>query len=242
MASGLAMVGENSSDRVHESVAGTLHTTVLLLVLTVSTSLMYFSAVRMRGVEHPSRLAFYATTMAWEWLLTIYVLFGVRLHGTSLVEVTGARWTSAKDVFRDLGIALVFWIIALLMLALTAFLLHFRGSRQSVSFLTPEGPMQVAAWVLVCVTAGFCEETIFRGYLQRQFIAWTRNVPAGLFLSAAVFGVCHIYQGPKAAVVITVFGLLFGMLAQWRKSIRPGMVTHALHDTVSGLAVKFLPR
>lgn len=92
------------------------------------------------------------------------------------------------------------------------------------------------------MTAGFCEETIFRGYLQKQFIAWTNNAALGVFLSAAVFGVCHIYQGAKAAVVITVFGLLFGTLAQWRKSMRPGMITHAMHDTLSGLAVRFLPR
>jgi hypothetical protein len=35
---------------------------------------------------------------------------------------------------------------------------------------------------------------------------------------------------------------LFGILAQWRKSLRPGMMTHALHDTVSGIAVRFLPK
>jgi membrane protease YdiL (CAAX protease family) len=242
MNSVVSLENQVSGGREGVPVAGALHTMVLLLILTTSSSLMYFSADRMREVEHPNRLAFYATTMAWEWLLTTYVLFGVRLHGTSLVEVTGARWKSAKDVFRDIGIALVFWVVALLVLALTGFLLHFRGSRQSVSFLAPEGAAQIAAWVLVCVTAGFCEETIFRGYLQKQFIAWTNNAALGVFLSAAVFGVCHIYQGAKAAVVITVFGLLFGTLAQWRKSMRPGMITHAMHDTLSGLAVRFLPR
>ena len=67
------------------------------------------------------------------------------------------------------------------------------------------------------------------------------RLPASV-LSGAIFGVCHIYQGVKAVVVITVYGVLFGILAQWRKSMRPGMMTHALHDTVSGLAVKLLPK
>jgi membrane protease YdiL (CAAX protease family) len=123
----------------------------------------------------------------------------------------------------------------------TSSLLHFGGSKQSLSFLAPEGPAQIAAWLLVCVTAGFCEETIFRGYFQKQFIAWTKNEPVGIVLSAVIFGACHIYQGPKAVVVITVYGLLFGILAQWRKSMRPGMITHALHDAAGGLAVRFLP-
>jgi membrane protease YdiL (CAAX protease family) len=240
MNSGVSVENPASANRVGAPVAGALHTMVLLLILATSSSLMYFSAQRLRELEHPNRLALYGTTVAWEWLLTTYVLFGVRLHGTSLAEVTGARWNSAKEVFRDIGIALAFWICALVVLALTAHLLQFRGSRQSVSFLAPEGAAQIAAWVAVCVTAGFCEETIFRGYLQKQFVAWTNNAKAGVLLSAAVFGVCHIYQGVKSALVITVFGSLFGILAQWRKSLRPGMITHALHDTASGLAVRFL--
>jgi membrane protease YdiL (CAAX protease family) len=92
------------------------------------------------------------------------------------------------------------------------------------------------------VTAGISEETIFRGYLQKQFIAWTGSVPAGILLSAAAFGVGHIYQGAKASVVIGVYGLMFGVLAWRRGSMRPGMITHALHDTASGLAVRLLPK
>jgi len=223
------------------TVAGALHTAVLLVILLGGAGLMYFSSTRMRADDHPNRLAFYATTMAWEWFLTAYVLFGVRRHSKGLVEVTGAQWKSAKDFFRDLGVALAFWIVALMVLGLTATVLHFHGSRETLSYLAPQGPAQIAMWVLLSATAGFCEETIFRGYLQKQFIAWSSNAPVGVLLSAVIFGACHMYQGAKAVVVITVYGLLFGILAQWRKSMRPGMLTHALHDTVSGLAVKLLP-
>ena len=243
MSSAVLIDGQPVEAQPQGPVAGALHTAVLIVILLGAASLMYFSTGRMRATAgHPNRVAFYLTTVAWEWALTAYVLFGVRRFGKSLVEVTGARWKSAKEVFRDIGIALVFWIAALGVLALTALGLGFHGSKETLSALAPEGPAQVAAWILVCVTAGFCEETIFRGYLQRQFIAWTGNVAAGIFFSAAVFGACHIYQGPQAVVVITVYGLLFGILAQWRKSMRPGMMTHALHDTVSGLALKFVPK
>lgn len=68
------------------------------------------------------------------------------------------------------------------------------------------------------------------------------NAFAGIVLSAAIFGAAHIYQGPKATVVIGVYGLMFGILAWKRGTVRPGMITHALHDTFSGLAVKLLPK
>ena len=93
---------------------------------------------------------------------------------------------------------------------------------------------------LASLTAGFCEELIFRGYFQRQFSAWTRNVTAGVVLSAVVFGAGHIYQGPKQALIITVYGLLFGILAETTKSLRPGMMAHAWHDGFAGLAGRLL--
>jgi membrane protease YdiL (CAAX protease family) len=36
--------------------------------------------------------------------------------------------------------------------------------------------------------------------------------------------------------VITIFGCLFGLLAQWRRSLRPGMIAHFLQDSSALLA------
>jgi CAAX protease family protein len=242
----LALDGEGQSQSnaattaAKRPVAGVLHTLVLVAILLGGAGLMYFSAGQLRTAGHPNRTALYLSTAIWEWMLTAYVLWGVRRHGTSLNEVTGAKWKSFLDFARDVGIAVSFWFAALMVLGATAVVLHFRGTKESVGFLAPRGLAQIGLWIVVCITAGFCEETIFRGYLQKQFIAWTGSAAAGVVASAVVFGACHIYQGLKPAVVITVYGLMFGILAQWRKSLRPGMMTHALHDTVSGIVVGFL--
>ena len=219
-----------------------LHTLVLLVVLLGGAGLMYFSAGQLRVTDQPNRVALYLSTAIWEWTLTAYVLWGVRRRGIPLEAVTGAKWKNFLEFVRDVGIAISFWFVALMVLGATAVALHFRGSKESVGFLAPHGWNEIALWILVCVTAGFCEETIFRGYFQKQFIAWSGNSAVGVVASAVVFGACHIYQGVKPAIVITVYGLMFGILAQWRKSLRPGMMTHALHDTVSGIAVRFLPK
>ena len=244
MSTTLALDGEGQNNAVAASpnrpVAGVLHTVILLVILLGGATLMYFSAGQLRADQHANRIELYLTTAAWEWMLTAYVLWGVRKRGVALSEVTGAKWKSFLDFARDFGIAVLFWFAALMVLGVTAVALHFRGTKESVGFLAPRGFAQIALWIVVCVTAGFCEETIFRGYLQKQFIAWGGNAAGGVVASAVVFGACHIYQGLKPAVVITVYGLMFGILAQWRKSLRPGMMTHALHDTVSGIVVGFL--
>jgi len=48
-----------------------------------------------------------------------------------------------------------------------------------------------------------------------------------------LFGVGLWYQGGKMVIVITVLGVLFGIFAQWRKSLRPGMIAHAWGDIVN---------
>jgi membrane protease YdiL (CAAX protease family) len=50
-----------------------------------------------------------------------------------------------------------------------------------------------------------------------------------------VFGISHGYQGGKQVATITVLGLLYGLLAWWRRSLRPGMLAHGWTDVFSGL-------
>ncbi len=123
---------------------------------------------------------------------------------------------------------------------------QFSGSRRRRQRNEPSraqscstGPFESILWVGLAVTAGICEETIFRGYLQRQFVAWTRSASVGVLLSAVLFGAGHIYQGAKATIVIGVYGLLFGILAEARQNLRPGIITHAWHDALTGLIIRF---
>jgi membrane protease YdiL (CAAX protease family) len=50
-----------------------------------------------------------------------------------------------------------------------------------------------------------------------------------------IFGVSHGYQGLRNVITITIFGFLFGTLALWRKSLKPGMILHAWTDIFSGI-------
>ena len=81
------------------------------------------------------------------------------------------------------------------------------------------------------------EEIIFRGYLQRQFGALGRNAIVGIVASGILFGLAHGYQGPRMMVVIGVYGIFFGILAHFRKSLRPGMMAHAFQDSIAGIGL-----
>jgi hypothetical protein len=51
------------------------------------------------------------------------------------------------------------------------------------------------------------------------------------------FGAMHAYQGWKMAVSIGFLGLMLGILAHWRGTVRPGMIAHAWQDTLAGLLI-----
>jgi hypothetical protein len=37
-----------------------------------------------------------------------------------------------------------------------------------------------------------------------------------------------------------VFGLIFGILAEARRNIRPGIILHAWHDSFAGFVIRYL--
>ena len=111
--------------------------------------------------------------------------------------------------------------------------LRLPRKQRSGKLLQPHGSREIITWIALSLTAGICEEAIFRGYLQRQFIALTKSVPAGILLSAAAFGAAHSYQGYRGVIQISLLGVMLGSLAYWRKTVRPGMISHALQDTLA---------
>lgn len=221
-------------------VAAAWHTAVFIVVV--------FAAAGLGAQQHSERLMrhghifTYLFTMGWEWLLVAFVLWGARKNGFALKDLVGGKWKSPEDGLIDVGIAVGFWIVAALILVLAAAAAglvspdKLEAARKNVDVLKPLGALESVIWVLLSITAGFCEEVMFRGYLQKQFTAWMRSDLAAVLLQAVIFGAAHSYQGARLAFVVTVYGMLFGVLAVLRRSLRPGMMAHTMQDTLSGLA------
>jgi uncharacterized protein len=216
-------------------IASALHTIALIAFLAGWTYLGRAWAIHMRAEAVPSRLPLYLSTLAMEWSVFGYIVWGVRKRGISLRELVGPRWSKGMGNLKDFGIAACYELVALPILALTSHLLHIDPASQSTRFIMPVGALEIGLWILLSITAGICEETIFRGYLQRQFAGWTRNAIVGLLISAVLFGAGHIYQGGKQAIVIGVFGALFGTLALICRSLKPGIIAHSFQDAVGGI-------
>jgi membrane protease YdiL (CAAX protease family) len=223
----------SSSDRFPPA-AGPIHTISVLAVLGGWTFWGKILADQLSAAANPNRVRFYLVTLCFEWVLFALVVAGVRRSGASVLIVLGDHWHSVRQVLRDIGIAAGFWIVAAMLLWIFGWLLRIAALGRNVSMLPHRG-IELTLWIALSVTAGICEETIFRGYLQWQFMALTKSAPAGILLSAAAFGAAHAYQGFRMVILIGLYGAMFGILAYWRGSVRPGIIAHAWNDALNGV-------
>lgn len=180
------------------------------------------------------RVPSYLLVMVIEWATVAFIWWGLSRRGIGLSDLIGGSWVRGVHVLRDIGIGIAFVFI-------------FGGAVQGLGYLLkavpppslqammPRTAVEMTLWVLLSLTGGFCEEVIFRGYLQRQFSALTHSLWGGIVLQSIAFGLSHGYQGWRLMSIIAIYGACFGWLAHWRRSLRPGMLGHAVQDTAGGL-------
>jgi len=227
-------LAQSASNRYPQA-AGPIHTIFVLVVLGGWTFYGKSLADSLNSAANPNRLRFYVLTLFFEWLLFVLVVSGMRHSGAPVRIVLGDQWHSVRQVLRDIGIAAAFWIVSAGILFVLGWLLRVAALGRKMDFILPHGGTEITLWIALSVTAGICEETIFRGYLQRQFMALTKSAPAGILLSAGAFGAAHAYQGFRMVILIGLYGAMFGILAYWRGSVRPGMIAHAWNDSLNGV-------
>src|ERR1019366_6329680 len=227
-------LAQSASDR-SPRVAGPVHTIVVLAVLGGWAFLAKTFTDQLSAAANPNRVRIYLATIFLEWFVFVLVVGGVRHSGASVLLVLGDHWHSGRQVLRDIGIAAGFWVVSAVLLLMISKLLRITALADNMQFVFPHGGAELTLWIALSVTAGICDETIFRGYLQRQFMSLTKSAPAGILLSAAAFGAAHAYQGLRMVILIGLYGAMFGILAYWRGSVRPGMIAHAWQDSLNGV-------
>jgi membrane protease YdiL (CAAX protease family) len=223
------------------------HTTLIVMMI-IGLSVAGVRQLRSFGNQPLHLVANYSLTIAYEWILAGLALWGIHMRKVPLRQLLGEKRPGARAWLADLGIALGYWAVALLVLALLGnVLVKVSGSHidpqkigDVTQKLTPVTGIEMLLFLVLSVSAGICEELVFRGYLQQQFARMGRRVWAGVVLSALVFGAAHGYEGVAGVLLIAAYGAMFGVLALLRRGLRTGMIAHAWHDSISGVALVLL--
>lgn len=186
-----------------------------------------------------ARMSFYRNTIAGEWFAALYVL--------ALWFVWRRSWSALwLDAIRPLR----FFFGCLLALGvITFFVLQIRkvqkalarpgvaaSLRQKLAFayaLAPQTAPERRAFWLVAITAGVCEEMIYRGFLMWLVAHWTGLIPAAV-ISSIVFGFSHIYLGVAQVPRTAAVGFVLVLIVLASGSLLPAILIHAAIDLNSG--------
>ncbi len=99
--------------------------------------------------------------------------------------------------------------------------------------ILPAERNDLTGFIAVSLTAGVCEELLFRGLLPWYLAEWMSPWSAQL-LALVVFGLAHSHLGVRAAVKAFLAGAVAAALYLWTGSLLPGMLLHATVDIASG--------
>jgi membrane protease YdiL (CAAX protease family) len=87
-------------------------------------------------------------------------------------------------------------------------------------------------FAVVSVTAGVCEEVLYRGFLIRYFahVPWHIGLAIALVVSSVCFGFAHTYQGIGGIIGTGLFGATMAIIFFITGSLWLPMAMHALLD------------
>ena len=100
------------------------------------------------------------------------------------------------------------------------------------NILIPRTKKEKQLFFGVSLTAGICEELVFRGFLFFIFQSIFPNLSiiVILIIASVIFGIFHSYQGFSGVIKTTLIGVLFGCLYVVTGSIIPGIILHFIVD------------
>jgi len=185
------------------------------------------------------RVAAYRTGLIGEWLVAGAVLIW---------------WLVARRAAADLGFTVSgrwpFWIGAGVVLAYATVgmrqIMAIRASAESrtkvrrqlhgdVALIIPRTAPERRMFTALSLTAGFCEEVAYRGFLMWYLLLFL-PMPVVLVLSSAIFGFAHIYLGWWHVLRTGIVGLLLAAAYLLTGSLWVPIALHAVIDIVSGFA------
>jgi hypothetical protein len=113
-----------------------------------------------------------------------------------------------------------------------------------VAALLPRTPVERGMFALLAVTAGVCEEVLYRGFgiAALRWAAPGIGKPALIAVTAVAFGMAHLYQGRMGVALTGLAGAYFAWIAISTGSLLPVMAVHAVLDLrILGLPLDAVP-
>jgi len=112
-----------------------------------------------------------------------------------------------------------------------------RGAFQAMAErILPHTTMELLLFLALALTAGLCEEFLYRGFAMAVLTLLGSPVWLVIIISSVLFGLAHLYQGRGGFFSTLVMGTLFGVARIGYDSLVPVIFWHSAVDLVAGVA------
>lgn len=218
-----------------------LFTLIILLLLAVVFPLLGVRDYRLllrrtSEGDADARVKFYKGVLKFHWPLTIGLLAWWLLSGNSLESMGLVPFADGRQ-WVAIGVG-AFAILAQVVYLATVSrnadkLAAIKEQLGELSNLAPQTPTENRLFDMVSITAGVCEEILYRGLLLATLVSLVGTWPA-VAITSLIFGLGHAYQGISGIVKTGLIGLVLALLTVSSGSLFIAIALHAVVDLTSG--------
>ena len=216
------------------------HLLIVLITIVIPVYSSYSWKAFRKELAHKKTFALrnaYIQTLVLEWSLAVVLAFLWWYRGRTFTDL-GFSFplnfrTASSMVFALLGCIFFIkqWIdVRNLKGAIPDSL---KKQIEPVAELIPESESEQRLFFACAITAGFCEELLYRGFLlwyTSAYLPWL----AAAIVSILIFGLAHAYQGKEGIVKTTLMSIVMVGLYLWSGSLAGPILLHAVIDLSSG--------
>lgn len=172
-------------------------------------------------------------TIVAEWIVVLVLVvvgFGLLKREAGFY---GLRSASGRDIFAMIGVLVGTYVLT----GVATALLPVKTSMLDIQSLAAV-PFSVK--LALVLTAGVCEEFMFRGFAIEELTDWTGSVWLGALIAWLAFVLAHIdrYGLTTGLIIPAIAGGALTLLYVWRRNLPVCMYMHAFFD---GLSLFLLP-
>ena len=192
----------------------------------------------MPHVSTMERLALYASTIAFQWFAVAVVAWRAWARGFTASQlgltIPDRTRILVASVVGAATIAALQWLNLRRVGRIPA---DARGSLQAIAErILPQSTVELLPYLALAITAGLCEEFLYRGFAMAVLVHVGLQAWAVVLLSSVLFGLAHSYQGRGGIVMTFVIGLILGSSRFLYGSLVPAIFWHSAVDVVAGTA------
>jgi membrane protease YdiL (CAAX protease family) len=184
------------------------------------------------------RLVLYASTIAFQWVTVVVVGWRAWAHGYTAVDLgLTARQGTRLMIVSIVGAATLGTLHWLNLRRVGRIPASARGAIQAIAErILPQSTVELLPFLALAVTAGLCEEFIYRGFAMAVLARLGSPAWAAVLASSVLFGLAHLYQGRGGLVSTMIIGTVFGTGRIAYDSLVPVVFWHTAVDAVAGVA------